>query len=175
VEEPHRPAPEAQGPTTALDFVSATPGDAEAIRAVHAAVERHRGDALPQARAWTVPSMERVLRELRTCDTVLARDGGEVVASFRLDHAGGFAGVAPFTKARASTYLRDMAVVPAHYRRGVGRRCLQEAERRARARGSQVIRLDTNDDAFRGALFYAACGYREVMHYAQTFYFERLL
>lgn len=159
----------------AFAFASATRDDTEAIVALHAAVERHRSAALPRARSWRVPSAERVVRDMRGCDTVIARDGGEVVASFRLDYRGGFAGVAPFTDVRASAYLRDMAVLPALQRHGLGRRCLEEAERRARARGAQAVRVDTNDDAFRAALFYAACGYREVMRHAQTLYFELLL
>jgi GNAT superfamily N-acetyltransferase len=156
-------------------FASATPDDAHAIVALHAAIERHRSVAFPRTRRWKVPALARVLGGIRTCDTVVARDGGEIVASFRLDYAGGFAGVAPFTEVPSSAYLRALVVLPARHRRGLGRRCLAEAERRARAHGAQVIRLDTNDDAFRGAELYTACGYRQVMHYAQTFYFERLL
>ena len=68
-----------------------------------------------------------------------------------------------------------MAVHPSHRRRGFGRRCLEETERRARAQGATAIRLDTNDDPIRAAAFYAASGYREVLRYAQTIYLERLM
>ncbi|HEX7601104.1 MAG TPA: GNAT family N-acetyltransferase [Polyangiaceae bacterium] len=159
----------------ALVFTSATPGDARDIAMLHAVVAQHHQRAVPRARRWRVPPEKQIALWMKTTETLLAREGALLVATLRLDPARGFCGVAPFTEVDGFVYLLEMAVHPSHQRRGVGRLCLEEAERWARARGSKAIRLDTNDDAIRAAAFYAACGYREVLHHARTIYFERLL
>jgi len=158
-----------------VTFTSATPRDARDVVALHEAVAQHFGRAIPGARPWRVPPEARVAALMKTTETILAREGDSLVASFRLDPARGFCGVARFTEVETFVYLLEMAVHPSHQRRGVGRLCLEEAERWARARGAKAIRLDTNDDPVRAAAFYTACGYAEVLHHAQTVYFERLL
>jgi GNAT superfamily N-acetyltransferase len=156
-------------------FTAATPGDAREVVALHEAVAQHLQRAIPGARRWKVPQEKQIALSMKTTETILAREGELLVATFRLDPARGFCGVAPFTEADGFVYLLELAVHPSHQRRGVGRLCLDEAARWARARGSKAIRLDTNDDPIRAAAFYTACGYREVLHHAQTIYFERLL
>ena len=158
-----------------MRFDAATPGDAREIAALHEVVAQHLQRAIPGARRWKVPPEKQLASSMKTTETVVAREGELLVATFRLDPARGFCGVARFTEVDGFVYLLEMAVRPSHQRRGVGRLCLEEAERRARARGSKAIRLDTNDDPVRAAAFYTACGYREVLHHAQTIYFERLL
>lgn len=157
-----------------LVFATATKEDAPAIVELHAAVSA-RLRTIAGARRWRVPPETLVERLMAATEAVLARDDGALVASFRLDHARGFCGVARFTEVERFVYLLDMAVHPSHTRRGVGRRCLDEAERRAKAQGAHAIRLDANDDGVRAPAFYSACGYREVLHFAETRYFERLL
>lgn len=157
-----------------ISFATATANDVPDIVAFHGAVSAYVG-AVPGARRWRIPSEVLVERSMHATEAVLAHEDGALVASFRLDFARGFCGVARFTEVDGFAYLLEMAVHPSHTRRGIGRLCLGEAERRARARGARAIRLDTNDDALHGAAFYAACGYREVLHFADTRYFERLL
>lgn len=166
-----------------LSFVTAAPSDVAELVGLHAAVAEHVG-RIDGARRWRVPSERDVVHAMRTTEIVLARraswypegcDEGSTVATFRLDAHRGFCGVARFTEVERFVYLLDMAVHPSRMRDGVGRACLAEAERRACAAGACAIRLDTNDDELRAAAFYAACGYREVLHFAETRYFERLL
>jgi GNAT superfamily N-acetyltransferase len=59
-------------------------------------------------------------------------------------------------------YLRAMAVDPAHHRKGVGRMCLEEAERIARDGGFDALRLDAFDCAAGAGEFYRKCGFTEV-------------
>jgi GNAT superfamily N-acetyltransferase len=158
-----------------LGFMTATAAGARAIVALHEEVARHRRAALPGARPWKVPSERSIVASMRTTETIVLHDGDVLVATFRLDPARGFHGVARFTEVGTSVYLLEMAVLPSRHGEGIGRRCLEEAERRARESGAGAIRLDTNDDAARAAAFYAACGYREVTRYARTIYLERLL
>lgn len=147
--------------------------DARAIIALHEAIAaRHR--AVVGARPWRVPSVERVVASLVPPVTLLARLGESVVATFRLDPAKGFCGIARFTEVPRFVYLSDMAVAPTAQRKGIGRACLAEAERWARAHDAHAIRLDTNDDAVGARGFYAACHYREVLHHRETVYFERV-
>jgi ribosomal protein S18 acetylase RimI-like enzyme len=140
----------------ALVFTTATIHAAHEIVALHEAVAQYRRLELKGARAWNVPSLRSLVASMPTSESVLAHDDAELVASFRLDPARGFLGDAHarFTEVQSSVYLLEMAVHPSHRSRGVGRLCLDEAARRARERGAQAIRLDTNDDEARAASFY---------------------
>lgn len=162
-------------PSPALVFTRAAPSDARGIVAFHQEVSRHLQREVPGARRWRVPSAAQITASMETTELVLAHEASLLVALFRLDPAKGFCGVARFTEVERFVYLLEMAVHPSRTRRGLGRLCLEEAERRATAQGAQAIRLDANDDPIRAASFYAASGYREVLRYAQTIYFERLL
>lgn len=162
--------------------VASTETDAREVAALHDAVAAHHRAAIAGSRPWKAPSASRVLASLASlasCATVVARDEAApsrpIVASLRLDTAKGFCGVAPFTEVARFVYLAEMAVHPSHQRRGLGRMCLAEAERWARSHGASAIRTDTNADAVGAAAFYGACGYRSVLHHAQTIYLERLL
>jgi GNAT superfamily N-acetyltransferase len=72
-----------------------------------------------------------------------------------------------------------MAVLPAMQRKGIGRRCLEEAERLAREWPADVIRLDAYDAAAGGRGFYQSCGYLEkgrvCYRNAPLIYYERVL
>lgn len=159
-----------------FSFAAATTDeDARAIVTLHALVaERHRTE-IAGARPWRSLDPSRVRALIRKPVTMLARELDVVVGSFRLDPARGFCGIARFTAATSFVYLFEMVVHPAYQRRGVGRLCLDEAERWARDHGASAIRLDTNDDGASAASFYAACGYREVLRHRRTIYLERLL
>lgn len=58
-----------------------------------------------------------------------------------------------------AAYLRDMAIDPAHQRKGLGRAAMAAMERRARAEGLRAIRLDAYDAGAGAGAFYRKCGY----------------
>lgn len=55
--------------------------------------------------------------------------------------------------------LDGMFVLPALWRRGIGRRLFQEAERQARLNGATILNVVANRDALR---FYENCGFKYV-------------
>jgi GNAT superfamily N-acetyltransferase len=69
--------------------------------------------------------------------------------------------------------------MPAMQRQGVGRRCLEEAERLATGWPADVIRLDAYDAAAGGGGFYQRCGYvergRVCYRNAPLIYYEHVL
>ena len=72
-----------------------------------------------------------------------------------------------------------MAILPEKQRQGVGRRCLEEVHKIARAWPADAIRLDAYDAAAGAGPFYARCGYIEKGHRsyrrAPLIYYEFLL
>ncbi len=60
------------------------------------------------------------------------------------------------------TELKRMWVSPAVRGQGVGRRLLDELERRAAEHGSRVVQLETNRALTEAIAMYRAAGYREV-------------
>ena len=79
----------------------------------------------------------------------------------------------------AAGYLLDMAIDPAHQRRGIGQQAMRLAEELARARGLAAIRLDAYGGPAGAGRFYEKCGFRQV--HAGEFkgvaleYFEKLI
>jgi GNAT superfamily N-acetyltransferase len=66
-----------------------------------------------------------------------------------------------FANPKAETgYLLDMAIDPAHQRRGIGRQAMTLAEDHARVRRLQAIRLDAYSGPAGAGGFYRKCGYR---------------
>jgi GNAT superfamily N-acetyltransferase len=61
--------------------------------------------------------------------------------------------------------IKRMYVIPAHRGAGVGRRLLEELDRRARELGFEAVRLDTHDRLVEANRLYAAVGYREIPDY----------
>lgn len=83
------------------------------------------------------------------------------------DDADGLAGYAnwgPIPCSRYGQCLYWLAVAPGRQRRGLGRRLLAEAERRAAAAGGRTLYLDTSGMARYAPTraFYERCGYGEV-------------
>jgi len=163
-----------------LSLAAATPDDALAIAALRTAVaERLTRDYGPGH--WSSAVSERgVLHGLRTSRVLMARDGGRVVATLRLATKKPWAiDTTYFTACGRALYLTDMAVAPDVQRRGIGRRCLEEARRLAREWPADAIRLDAYDAPAGAGGFYARCGFREVgrVTYRKTplVYYELLL
>ena len=163
-----------------LSFAYADDADAPALSVLRTAVaERLTRDYGPGH--WSSPVTERgVLQSLRGARVLVARRGGEIVATLRLVTKKPWAiDPAYFTPVPKALYLTDMAVDPRRQRTGIGRRILDEARAVGRGWPANAIRLDAYDaDAGAGG-FYARCGFREVARvvYRTTplVYFEALL
>jgi GNAT superfamily N-acetyltransferase len=67
-----------------------------------------------------------------------------------------------FSPARRPLYLTAMEVSPELQRQGIGRKCLQEANRIAREWPADALRLDAFDAVAGAGEFYRKCGFREV-------------
>jgi len=72
-----------------------------------------------------------------------------------------------------------MTIVPARQRQGIGKKCLDKAERIAATMGADAIRLDAYDAAVGAGGFYERCGYAEMgrvtCRNAPLVYYELLL
>lgn len=113
---------------------------------------------------WSSPITEAAVRRgFVHARVIVARHAGSIVGTLRLATKKPWAiDTSYFTRVRKALYLTDMAIDPAHQRRGVGRALLEEADRVARAWPAEAIRLDAYDAAAGAGGFYASCGYREV-------------
>ncbi len=146
-----------------LAFGLATVQEAGALAALHTAV----GEKLTARYGtghWSSKATEAgVLRALRECTVLVARDGATVVGTLRLATKKPWAiDIKYFTPVKKTFYLLNMAVAPKRQLAGVGRELVVEAAKVARAQGAGSIRLDAYDaDAGAGG-FYAKCGYTEV-------------
>jgi GNAT superfamily N-acetyltransferase len=163
-----------------LDFQLGSADDAAALAALHTSVAEHL-TSLHGRGAWsTKTSQKGVLLAMRISRIYVARQGSEIVATLRLATKKPWAiDTSYFANCNRPLYLLAMAVTPAKQRRGIGRRCLVEVQRIAKAWPADAIRLDAYDaDAGAGG-FYARCGYAEVgrttYRDAPLIYYELLL
>ena len=93
----------------------------------------------------------------------IARSGRAAVATFRLGTRKPWTiDRSYFTHSATPLYLTDMAVRPDYQRRGIGRQCVDEIVRVARAWPADAIRLDAYDAEAGAGPFYARCGFRHV-------------
>lgn len=163
-----------------LDFTLAGSRDVPTLVALRAAAARALTARFGEGPWSTEPSEQGVLGDFRNADVWVARDGGGIVATFRLAARKPWAiDTAYFTVRRRPLYLTNMAVHPDVQRRGIGRLCLLHADEVARRRSADVIRLDAYDAEAGAGPFYSRCGFREVGRamYRTTplVYYERLL
>jgi GNAT superfamily N-acetyltransferase len=94
---------------------------------------------------------------------LVARRGSVILATLTLQTKKPWAiDVAYFTPVGHAVYLVDMAVLPAHQHKGIGRKLLDHATSVARAWPADAIRLDAYDAPAGAGSFYAKCGYNEV-------------
>ena len=141
----------------------ATDRDTAALAALHTAVAedlttRH-GDG-----PWSAKTSAQGVRfALRTTRVFVARSGVDLIATLRLTRKKPWAiDPAYFAESRRPLYLLAMAVAPARQRQGIGRQCLEQATRIAKAWPADAIRLDAYDATAGAGPFYARCGYAEV-------------
>jgi len=163
-----------------LVFAPAREEDVAAIAAIRTAASEHL-TATFGAGAWSWPvTPEGARRALRSPLVLLAWASDVPVATWRLQARSPWASATSlFTPVRRALYLVDMAVDPEMQRLGIGRRCLEESERRARAWPADAIRLDAYDAPAGAGAFYERCGFHEVgrgrRRGTALRYFERLL
>ena len=117
---------------------------------------------------------------IRTSRVLVARDADRIVGTLRLATKKPWAiDRAYFANVRRPLYLTDMAVLPSHQRKGIGRFMLAEAATVARQWPGDAIRLDAYDAPAGAGTFYAKCGYRQVgrktYRGVPLLYFELLL
>jgi ribosomal protein S18 acetylase RimI-like enzyme len=154
--------------------------DAEAIAALQTSVA-HDLTAKYGKGPWSSSVSERgVLSNMRAGKVYVARQGDGVVATLMLCTKKPWAiDTSYFSACKRPLYLLNMAVDPALQRQGIGRLCLDEAQRIGKEWPGDALRLDAFDAAAGAEDFYRKCGFREVgrVTYKGTplVYFERLL
>lgn len=156
-----------------LVFERAAVDDAATLAALRTATATRLTEEYGEG-PWSRASSERgALFGMRQAYVVVARDDasvganasslGGIVASFTLSTKKPWAiDRSYFAKSLKPLYLTDMSVAPTCQREGVGRECLREAARLARAWPADAIRLDAYDAPAGAGEFYARCGYHEV-------------
>lgn len=163
-----------------MPLALATPADAPAIAALRTAVAEHLTQEHGRGHWSSVVSERGVLQAMRTARVFVLRRRARLVATLCLATRKPWAiDAAYFTACATPIYLTDMAVAPPMQRRGIGRRCMDEASDFARAWPGDAIRLDAYDADAGAGEFYAKCGFCEVgrVTYRQTplVYFEMVL
>jgi ribosomal protein S18 acetylase RimI-like enzyme len=137
--------------------------DASELAALATAVAQH----LTQTHGpgvWSAETTEKgILFAMRNGKIFVVRRRGKIIATLRLTTKKPWAiDKSYFAKSENPLYLLAMAVAPEYQRQGVGRKCLREAERIARAWPADAIRLDAYDNIAGAGSFYARCGYTDV-------------
>ena len=100
---------------------------------------------------------------MRITKVWLARSGRAAVATFALGTRKPWAiDTSYFTPCERPLYLTSMSVRPDYQRRGVGRRCVAEIIRIARAWPADAVRLDAYDSPAGAGDFYARAGFDHV-------------
>jgi ribosomal protein S18 acetylase RimI-like enzyme len=158
----------------------ATADDAAALAALRTAVAEHLTRQYGKGPWSSAASEKGVLYHLRTSRVCVAKNEKGLIASLRLATKKPWAiDKTYFSACQKPLYLTDMAVQPALQRSGIGRLCLEEAQRIVKEWPGDAIRLDAFDAAAGAGDFYRKCGFREVgrVTYRNTplIYFEMLL
>jgi GNAT superfamily N-acetyltransferase len=143
-------------------FELATAADASVLAELRAAAARELTEQYGRGHWSTEPSERGAVSELRNAQVWIARDRGVPIATFRLATKKPWAiDRTYFTDCTRPLYLTNMAVRPDRQRHGVGRRCVDEAMRIARAWPADALRLDAYDAEAGAGPFYSKCGFRE--------------
>ena len=129
--------------------------DAAELAALHTVAADHLTGCYGKG-PWSSHTSEKgVLYAMRQSKVLVATEGAAIVATLRLAKKKPWAiDTSYFTRCERPVYLLAMAVEPTRQRQGIGRRCLEEAERIARAWPADVIRLDAHDANAGGGPFY---------------------
>src|SRR6185503_3533297 len=119
---------------TRLKLHPATTRDAAALAALHTAVADHLTKVHGHG-PWSGKTTENgMLFAMRQSKVFLARKGSEIIATLRLTTKKPWAiDIDYFSPANKPLYLLAMAIAPAQQRKGLGTRCIAEAQRIAKA------------------------------------------
>lgn len=156
----------------------ATADDASHLADLHAAVAVRLTEQFGRGPWSSNTTANGVLFALRRSQVYVVHEEEEIIATFRLSTRRPWAIDATcFVPCSKPLYLTAMAVLPSRQRTGVGRWCLQEADRIAREEQAGAIRLDTYDAQGGAGGFYLSNGYREIARCSYRniplIYFER--
>lgn len=159
--EPVRSTP--PGPLPLESLSRATDADAEQIARLRTATAEDLTARFGTGHWSSATTTKGVRHSIATSLVAVARDGsGEVIATLSLQTKKPWAiDTSYFTPCGRPLYLTAMAVRPNLQRRGIGRRCLEEAARLAMEWPADALRLDAYDAAAGAGPFYARCGYVE--------------
>jgi GNAT superfamily N-acetyltransferase len=146
-----------------ISLREATPREAEAVAALRTEAACHLAKTHGRGHWSCAVPASTVLQRMRAGTVFLVGERGREVATFALTPRKPWS-IDPshFSAAHRPLYLVDMAVAPDHQGEGIGRACMAEVERLARAWPADAIRLDAYDAAAGAGGFYRRCGYREV-------------
>ena len=158
----------------------AMPSDAPALVSLHTAASRSLLAAYGPGPWANCPSERGTLFLMKRATVFVARNRSSLIATFALSKRKPWAiDKAYFSPSKLPLYLTSMAVEPEHQRAGIGRCCLEEAQRITAKWPADAIRLDAWDADAGAGDFYRKCGFREVarVKYKGTpfIYFELLL
>jgi GNAT superfamily N-acetyltransferase len=163
-----------------LSFLPAAADDAIELAVLHTAAAELLTSRYGRG-PWSSRTTEKgVLYSLRTSRVFVARQDTTIVGTLKLTKKKPWAiNMSYFSNCRSPLYLLGMAVAPAWQRQGIGRWCLEQAKRIARAWPADAIRLDAYDAEAGAGPFYRSCGWTElgrtVYRKAPLIYFEFLL
>ena len=163
-----------------LELTLATEADAAGVAAVRNAASEQLTATFGHG-SWTVASSARtVFSNLGGSRIFVVRRGTALIATLKLGTKKPWAIDATyFSPCLRPLYLTSMAVLPTEQRRGVGRLCIEQAARIARAWPADALRLDAYDAPAGAGAFYLKCGFREVgrasYRYTRLIYFELML
>ncbi len=163
-----------------LQLVLAAVHDVSEIVSLRTAVNQHLTSQHGRG-SWSSGLTERgILFAMKTSSVFVARNRNRMIATLTLSPRKPWAiDKKYFSPSQHPLYLTAMAVDPDNQRKGIGMRCIEEAQRIARKWPSDAIRLDAYDAAAGAGEFYRKCGFREVgravYRGAPLIYFEMLL
>jgi ribosomal protein S18 acetylase RimI-like enzyme len=144
-----------------VEIVEADLGRAEHARDVVALTDAYARDAMGNGGPLPGEVLARLIPGLRSHPTtlvLLAYAGAEAVGI-----ATCFRGFSTF-HARPLLNVHDLAVVPAHRGRGVGRRLLEAVEARARALGCCKLTLEVLENNPRARRMYERAGFAQARY-----------
>ena len=151
-----------------MEIVPAMQKDLEELLDFYSAMCQVLGekDFLPDGDKGGFPSRAMVEAAIQAGGQFLAREAGQVVAAYLMDHQGDAAYDTvtwPVAAARDQVMvLHALRVLPAWEGRGYARAMVEHAIRTARAAGQKALRLDCIEGNDVPVRLYRACGFRYV-------------
>jgi len=140
-----------------------SPGSVDSVRLAEPGDEAQVARLLGEFRDWWGKSTPTDGEFEASVERILAEGDGEYLLAF--DRGGEPVGVCQLRyrwsiwTSAPDCWLEDLYVRPAGRRSGLGRRLVDAAVERARARGCRRVELDVNEDNEAALALYRACGF----------------